>query len=244
VLFGVGIHHLIATGTCSSTGYSGDLGPVARCPAGTGYWFAFVFGGVFMVVIGGLVSGGSSALFIVPAVFSAIGIGALTVAFDSHAQSSTKTFGLIFGGVFAVIGLIPLMIIGIGGLKNLISASGSRSRSSGAATGLGASSSGLGTPATGLGTPATGLASSSAAAAFGGASSQPDAILGAYAASPSPSPGATPGLSQVQVSGTIGSAPRQGDVFDKISRLSDLHKSGALTDDEFNREKAKLLAEL
>src|SRR5437763_17025939 len=84
ILFGVGLHHMIATGTCSSTGYSSNLGPVPHCPKGTGYWFAFLFGGVFMVVIGGLVSGGSSAILIVPSIFLAIGIGSLTVAFDSH----------------------------------------------------------------------------------------------------------------------------------------------------------------
>jgi hypothetical protein len=32
--------------------------------------------------------------------------------------------------------------------------------------------------------------------------------------------------------------------MDKIAKLADLHTRGALTDDEFTREKAKLLAEL
>jgi hypothetical protein len=37
---------------------------------------------------------------------------------------------------------------------------------------------------------------------------------------------------------------KRNDALDKIAKLADLHQSGALTDDEFNREKAKLLAEL
>jgi hypothetical protein len=34
------------------------------------------------------------------------------------------------------------------------------------------------------------------------------------------------------------------DALDKIAKLAKLHEQGALTDDEFNRQKAKLLAEL
>ena len=38
-------------------------------------------------------------------------------------------------------------------------------------------------------------------------------------------------------------APKR-DVFEQITKLADLHKSGVLTDDEFQREKAKLLDEI
>ena len=252
VIFGVGLHHMVATGTCSSTGYSSNYGPVPYCPKGTGTWFAFLFGGIFMVVIGGFVSGASSVVLIVPTVFSAIGIGSLTVAFDSHVASGSKTFGLIFGGVFAAIGLIPALVIGGGALMRM--ARGGRAgpprggTSAGArfapTTPLGATlvTNPLGASAPGLGTAAaaasSGLGTSSAASAFGAPSSHPDPILGAYVPSP---PGTGPTLRPPQ-----GSAPTPpgGDVLDKISKLSDLHKSGALTDDEFNREKAKLLAQL
>ena len=40
VALGVGMHHLVATGTCSSTGYSSHYGPVPYCPKGTGWWIA------------------------------------------------------------------------------------------------------------------------------------------------------------------------------------------------------------
>jgi len=111
VLLGVGMHHLVATGTCSSTGYSANFGPVPHCPKGTGWWILFLIGGIFLVIIGGFVARGPSAALIVPAIFGAIGVGSLTVAFQAHVSSGTKTFALIFGGAFAVCGLIPALVI-------------------------------------------------------------------------------------------------------------------------------------
>jgi hypothetical protein len=63
VLLGVGIHHLVATGTCSSTGYSSNYGPVPYCPSGTGWWFAFVFGGIIGSLIGALMAGSMGLVF-------------------------------------------------------------------------------------------------------------------------------------------------------------------------------------
>jgi hypothetical protein len=239
VLFGVGLHHLIATGTCSSTGYSSDLGPVPRCPKGTGWWMLFLFAGVFMAVIGGLVSGGSSVLLIIPTVFSAIGVGALTVAFDKNVASGSKTFGLIFGGVFALMGLIPALVIAVGALRKL--GRGGRASPTGLRAGAPPSSSSLG--------------SAAAVNAFGGATSQPDAILGAYAAAPTaPTAPSAPTATSPSLTTPAPLAPpvapaaprsaAQDDVLEKIAKLAELHKSGALTDEEFAREKSKLLAEL
>jgi Short C-terminal domain len=222
VLFGVGLHHLVATGTCSSTGYSSSYGAVPYCPKGTGWWFLFVFGGVITAVIGGLVSGGSSALLIIPTIFTAIGIGSITVAFDSHAAHGSKTFALIFGGAFLAIGLIPALVIGIGWLRGLVR----RPTPARPVDGGG-----------GAGVPPV-AANAAAVSAFGTVSAQPDAILGAYAASPSMPP------ASLHPPRAPSPAHPTGDVLDKISKLSELHKSGALTDEEFNREKAKLLAEL
>lgn len=238
VLFGVGLHHLVATGTCSSTGYSADYGPVPHCPKGTGWWFAFVFGGVLLVVVGALTSGGSSVLLLIPAIFSAIGIGALTVAFDSNVSSGTKTFALIFGGVFAAIGLIPALVFGIAGLRNL-----GRRAAPPSAFGTPNTASLIGTTAAGSTGAAAAFGSPSTGSAFGSSNSEPDAILGAYTAGASAAPSSTLGSALGSPPGQAASAPR-GDVLDKIAKLADLHKSGALTDDEFNREKAKLLAEI
>ena len=218
VLLGVGMHHLIKTGTCSSTGYSSHYGPVPYCPAGTGWWILFVIGGIFMAVIGGLVSGGPSAMLIVPAVFAGIGIGALTIAFDSSASSSSKTFGIIFGGAFAVCGLVPLLIWGISALRR-----------------------------TGARTPPSGLSPTAL---------KGDPIMGAYASGQAAPPTATtvsafgtPATFSTQVVPTATASPAagasaSGDALDKLAKLAKLRDQGALTDDEFNREKAKLLTEL
>lgn len=220
VILGVGMHHVVKTGTCSSTGYSSHYGPVPYCPKGTGWWILFIIGGIFLAIIGGFVSGAASALLIVPAVFSGIGIGALTIAFDSSASSSTKTFGAIFGGAFAFFGLVPLLIGGISALRR-----------------------------TGARTPAS---------AFSPTALKDDPIMGAYAsasttgsspAAPSglgsfssPAPLSTPTARSSSPSGSATAS--SSDALDKIAKLAKLHEQGALTDDEFNREKAKLLAEL
>ena len=222
VLIGYGMHRLVATGTCSSTGYSANFGPVPHCPKGTGWWILFLIGGIVLVLVGGLVARGTTgATLIIPAIFSAIGVGSLTVAFQSGVSSSTKTFSLIFGGAF-------------GKLRRGADAAPRPAPMS---------------PAT---SSAFGAASStSVASAFGATATKPDAIMGAYT-------GGTDGVAGATASGTPSAAaiPRLGqpvtgfarppaeDPLDRIAKLSDLHDKGALTDDEFNREKAKLLGEL
>ena len=219
VVLGVGMHHLVATGTCSSTGYSSNYGPVPYCPKGTGWWILFVIGGVFLAVIGGLVSGGPSALLIVPAVFAGIGVGSLTIAFDSSASSSTKTFAAIFGGAFAFFGLVPLLLWGLSAVRK-----------------------------TGARTPPT---------AFSPTALKTDPIMGAYQSASTTTPSATASAAGLSAFGTPASvstpvapsAPApdgssSGDALEKLEKLAKLRDQGALTDDEFNREKAKLLAEL
>jgi Short C-terminal domain len=217
VLLGVGMHHVLATGTCSSTGYSANYGPVPRCPAGTGWWILFIIAGIFLGVIGGLVSGASSAMLIIPAIFSGIGIGSLSLLLDHSVHSSTKTFAGIFGGAFAFFGIVPAVFIGGAAL---LRGGGPKAR---------ARQSAFGTPA--------------------GA----DAIMSAYAEVPrtpsAPSPATTtftPGsVATFQATPPATSAAKSSsDALDKIAKLAKLRDQGALTDDEFNREKAKLLAEL
>jgi hypothetical protein len=238
VIEGVGIHHLIRTGTCSSTGYIGNLGPVQKCPAGTGAWIGFLIGGIFLVLIGGFLSAPAGLRLIIPAIFCAIGFGSLTVAFDKAASSGSKTFGLIFGACFAISGVIPALLMGWSGVKRLGRSAGAsrapaRSRATSPPVTL------VPTVAAGpRAVAAAGLGATDAAAAFGGVLEKPDAILSAYNA-PSDPAAASPSAPSTPT----GSAPR-GDVFDKIAKLAALHTSGALTDEEFQREKAKLLGEL
>ncbi|MFL5829141.1 MAG: SHOCT domain-containing protein [Solirubrobacteraceae bacterium] len=214
VLLGVGMHHVVATGTCSSTGYSSNLGPVPHCPAGTGWWIMFIVVGILLGVFGGILSGGSSAALIVPAIFTGIGVGALSVAFDQNVHSSTKTFAAVFGGAFAFFGIVPALIIGG---SSLLRSGGSSGRNRQSA---------FGTPA------------------------GSDAIMSAYAEVPrTPAPATTtftPGsVATFQPSSpAVSAAKASGDALDKIAKLAKLREQGALTNEEFNREKAKLLSEL
>ncbi len=266
VLLGAGLHHLIRTGTCSSSGYN-EYGPTQVCPAGTGAWIGMLMGGIFGVLIGLAVAGAFA--FIVPLMFMAIGAGSISVAFDESAASGASTFGIIFGGCFFIAGLIPFLFM----LRGVLSGSprrsqlGARSGTGGvsAAAGLGFSALRSARAAQAAGasvspsTSPTATASpmvSDAAVAFGGGPSQPDAIMDAYASGTSggasgSSGGASGsglgsgfGSGSTPSSGLSGAGGSNGDPYEQISRLADLHKSGALTDEEFQREKAKLLNEI
>jgi predicted lipid-binding transport protein (Tim44 family) len=221
VLLGVGIHHLVATGTCSSTGYSANYGPVPTCPSGTGWWFAFVFGGVIGGLIGALMARSLGLVF--AGLFGAIGFGALSILLDSHAQSTTKVFGAVFGGCFAVAGVAA-------GAAVIVSAIGSwrRPASKPAPPRAPTSTSAFGSP--------------QGTSAFGTASKSEDPILSAYAAS-AKAPAGVPGPSPMNLVSGL-QAARQvaaGDLVDELAKLADLHDKGVLTDQEFANAKAKLL---
>src|SRR5690242_14678997 len=104
ILLGFGMHHLVSTGTCSSTGYSANYGPVPHCPSGTGWWMGFVFVGIIGGIAGGLMAGSVGLLF--AGIFGGIGFGALSLVLDSNASSSTQVFAAAFGGAFALVGVI------------------------------------------------------------------------------------------------------------------------------------------
>lgn len=163
VLLGVGIHHVLLTGTCSSTGYSAHYGPVPTCPSGTGAWFAFVFGGIIGAIAGALMAGSSALVF--AGVFGAIGLGSLSTLLNSGIPSGQKIFGAIFGGCFA--------LVGAGAAAAVINSAWSAVRSPNRAS---ASKMPRPAPATVFGTP-------EASSAFGALSQQQDPILSAYEAS-------------------------------------------------------------
>jgi len=195
VLLGVGMHHVVTTGTCSSTGYSAHYGPVPKCPAGTGWWIGFIMVGIWGGVIGGFMGGAATVGLIIGAVFSGIGIGALSVLFDAHTSSSTKVFVIPFGGIFGLIGVFTL---GATVLAALSSVSGSSRRP-------------VRTP---LRMPArTPTVVTNAFSTLTGSNAQP---------SPPKPPAADP--------------------LDQVAQLAKLHEQGVLTDEEFAREKGKLLS--
>jgi hypothetical protein len=212
VLVGVGIHHLIATGSCSSSGYS-QYGPVPTCPPGTGIWILFMAGGVIGNVIGALVAGSPTLIF--ATLFPAIGVGAFTLSFDTHAASFAKTFGLLFGGGFLVPGVIAAGSMLGGAMRGARRARATRSRTSRHA-----------------GRVRNGRSATSRRA--GRVQTAASATSPASSPSWSATPAAPAGPAASQTSGLL----------DQISRLSDLHKAGALSDAEFESEKAKLLNRL
>jgi hypothetical protein len=230
ILLGVGIHHVVATGTCSSTGYSANYGPVPTCPSGTGAWFAFVFGGIIGGIVGALMA--TSVALVFAGLFSAIGFGALSILLDAHTQSSEKVFGAVFGGCFAMVGVVAggtVIVSAIGSLR-------SATRKPTPSTAI--PSTPLTTTTSAFGTPQT-------TSSFGTSSKQADPILSAYnasggaAATPSaPSPlGLVAGLQAAKQAAT-------GDSVDELVKLADLHTKGVLSDEEFAKAKARLLGHM
>jgi hypothetical protein len=253
ILLGVGIHHLVATGTCSSTGYSANYGPVPHCPSGTGWWFAFVFGGIIGSLIGALMAGSVGLVF--AGIFGAIGFGSLSILLDSTAKSGTKIFAAIFGGCFAIVGVVAgFAVIGsaLGSLRRrpkqapATSAPKSRFSKPDPATAFGTP----GTTATAFGTPDT-------TSAFGTDNKDADPIISAYNASRAGSPvtpptatarpaSPTPAISPLNLVPGLQAAKQaaSNDAVDELSKLADLHQKGALTDEEFASAKAKLLGQM
>ena len=218
ILLGVGIHHLVATGTCSSTGYAANFGPVPHCPSGTGWWMAFLFVGIIGSLIGAAMAGSGGLIF--AGIFGAIGVGALTLAFDSHASSGARVFGGVFGGVFALVGLTALVVILVSATRSLASSLGSgrtgEVRHGKTKTTSRGGPAGSVTPSpTAMGVPTPTTAGSSALTPLN----------------------LVPGLQAAKSSAS-------GDPIDEISKLADLHQQGGLTDEEFANAKAKLLGAL
>jgi hypothetical protein len=213
ILLGVGIHHLVATGTCSSTGYSGNFGPVPHCPSGTGWWFAFLFGGIIGCLIGAGMAGNGSLIF--AGIFGAIGFGALSLVFDSNADSSTQIFAAAFGGVFAVVGIIAWGVILVPAFRSLASARPHDVRRGKTKT------TSRGAPPPSAAPPQVSMGVSSPAT--GGPALTPLNLA--------------PGLQAVR-------AAASGNALDQLSKLGDLHQRGDLTDEEFSNAKSKLLGEL
>ncbi|HEY2160698.1 MAG TPA: SHOCT domain-containing protein [Solirubrobacteraceae bacterium] len=212
ILLGVGIHHLVATGTCSSTGYSGSFGPVPHCPSGTGWWIGFLMIGIFGGLAGAAMAGSSGLVF--AGIFGAIGFGALTIVFDDNAAHGAKIFGAIFGGVFALVGVAALIVVLVGAIRSLRSARPAQVRYGKTKTST------RGPAPTASPTPPT--------------SPQAMGIPTSTTATPM---NLIPSLQAARMA----AGP---DAVDELSKLSELHQQGSLTDEEFASAKAKLLGKL
>ena len=186
------------------------------CPAGTGQYFAGLFIGIWTAVIAMMVGG--FAAYILPVVFTAVGGASLAAAFAGDADSGSKTFLIIFGGAFLFFGLVPAILVG-GFMR------GSRSSRKAAFD----TSSIASTPPS-----FTGLAPAPAGSMFG--VNSPPASGTAMSAA---------GAARVAAPAMASPWPDSGgDAIDKLEKLDKLHKSGALTDAEFETQKRKLLGEM
>jgi hypothetical protein len=102
VLFGEGVYHVAATGTCAS----GGPYQIARtCPPGTGWWIAVVAGSIIGLVVAAVVVEMGVAL-LVAGLFLAGGAGAIVALTDGSAAASGASLGLwTMMGVWALLGL-------------------------------------------------------------------------------------------------------------------------------------------
>ncbi len=108
----LGIFHGFAHGSCSTTGYSGNYGPVPHCGKGTGWWMLMLLAGLVVAGAGAAIARSVGSL-IVPLLFVAIGAPFIALALGTHGQllfnassSSGKIFAGVFGGCFVIAGLI------------------------------------------------------------------------------------------------------------------------------------------
>src|SRR5262249_34392954 len=101
-----------AHGSCSSTGYSRNYGPVPHCSKGIGWWMLMLMAGV-VGAGGGAGLGSSGGALMIPMLFVAIGAPFVALGFGhpgpvllNASASSGKIFAGVFGGCFVVAGLI------------------------------------------------------------------------------------------------------------------------------------------
>ncbi len=108
----LGVFHGFEHGSCSTTGYSRNYGPVPHCSKGTGWWMLMLMAGLVVAGVGAVPARSVGSLM-VPLVFVAIGAPFVALALGNHGQlllnassSSGKIFAGVFGGCFVIAGLI------------------------------------------------------------------------------------------------------------------------------------------
>jgi hypothetical protein len=150
-----------------------------------------------------------------------LGAGLGTIALDPNAGSGTKAGGLVGAVIFAALTVY-----------SVYRTIRKRRQPTPALATTGLPTTGL--PATGL--PATGPAATALA----------DTALASTAGPLTSSPSAVPAMSGTDSLAWHGLAASDGpeDPLDKIARLAQLRDSGALTQEEFDREKTRLLGQL
>lgn len=101
--FGWGLFNLIKIGSCG-----GDGAP--PCPPGSWPYFLAVTGGL-VAAIGSTFAPGGGPVFL--GIFLTVGIASLAAGLDGGTAGDT-TFPIVFGGLFLLVGLAPLLLLPLG----------------------------------------------------------------------------------------------------------------------------------
>jgi hypothetical protein len=112
-MFALGLFHGFEHGSCSTTGYSRNYGPVPHCAKGVGFWMLMLLIGIF-VAVGGAILSGTAGSLLTPIMFVAVGAPFVVLGLRSgHTQllvgssaGAGRVFSGIFGGAFVVSGVL------------------------------------------------------------------------------------------------------------------------------------------
>jgi hypothetical protein len=224
-LIGYGAHYIALTGNCSSTGYS-SIGPVPKCGSGEALYITSVFFlGPALAVVGWLMAQAWGALW--PLVCVSLGVSLVTIRLEKTPSTGAKAFALLAGICLFALAVLSVVITVRKRLR----------RRSAPPVGLVGPPVGLtGLPADLIGPPALD------AGGYGG-SSPWASTAGGYGES-SPQAGAAPVFDLSAYDAPQAASGSRHDPLDQIAKLARLRDSGALTEEEFEREKAKLLAQM
>jgi hypothetical protein len=234
VLFNVKLVSLLQTGTCASGNVNFQIAAGHQCPSGTGTDVLLLMAGIF----GGLIGAGifafrgdppwnkdkplnsasdfSFGLFAWGLFFTATGATSLIASLTDEAvkgSSGGQLGGLIVGGTFLLMGL-PVLLLSLWRLVSGLGKRDERPATATAAAGMG----GMGSGGM-MSRMSAGLNQARAAQQLGNRF-----------------PWGSTGTAASAGGGT-------GGQIAKLERLQKLRESGALTDSEFDREKAKILSE-
>jgi hypothetical protein len=113
-LLALGLYHGFEHGSCSTTGYSANYGPVPTCAKGIGWWVGLLTLGIFISLAGGFLAGMAGGAIVVPVIFTAVGAPFIALGLRGGHQhlalgmssGAGQTFALIFGACFVLGGLV------------------------------------------------------------------------------------------------------------------------------------------
>jgi hypothetical protein len=213
-----GVHYLAINGTCSSTGYVA-VGPVPTCHGPEGlYITGTFFAGPLIMLIGWAMASIAGLAWPVTCVFLAASFGSIKL--DRNVSPGGQSFGLILGVVFLALALLSVLTTVRKRRARPRAVPGGSRPGSAAFTG-----------------PAGSAVPAGPAPEF--------ASTGGYPVAPGPSAEFTGGTPVTPVTPPSAlTPPGPEDPLDRIAKLARLRDTGALTNEEFEREKAKLLAQM